>query len=151
VTQHNTGLQILEEHIVRDVIQQIARLSLTTSGNGSTIVIHSPESFGCLHLQVPGAEKTTIAGTLYERLKAAGRLGGDYFFSRNARKDAKPLIPIISHYLATTFPSAREAVERLFAKYPDVLHRTTDIQLQRLIIEPLLALNPDSKVPGHRH
>ena len=98
-----------------------------------------------------GAGKTAIAGTLCERLKDAGRLGGNYFFSRNARKDAKPLFPTVSHYLATTLPSAREAVERLFAKDPYVLHRTTDIQLQRLVIEPLLALNPDPNVPGHRH
>jgi len=92
----------------------------------------------------PGAGKTAIVGTLCERLKAAGRLGGDYFFSRNARTDVKPLFTTISHYLATTFPSVCKAIETLFADDPDVLHHTPDIQLRRLVIEPLLAFdNPN--------
>jgi len=151
VIQHNAGLQISKFGGAHRPWCHPANRK-TISHNIWEWINNRNSQSRILWLYAPaGAGKTAIAGTLCERLKAAGRLGGDYFFSRNARKDAKPLIPIISHYLATTFPSACEAVERLFAKDPYVLHRTTDIQLQRLVIEPLLALNPDPNVPGHRH
>ena len=157
-THLNTALQILEEHIVRgarhDCVEkdEAPRCQPGTRESISRdiwewINNHLSDS-RILWLYGPaGAGKTAIAGTLCEQLKVFGRLGGDYFFSRNARKDAKPLFPTISHYLATNFPNAREAVERLLAKDPDVLHRATDAQLQPLIVEPLLALNRNRNSP----
>src|SRR6266508_2032226 len=141
MTQCNTGLKILEEHIVQGARHERDEASRCYPGTRETILQeiwswindHSSDT-RILWLYGPaGAGKTAIAGTLCERLKAAGRLGGDYFFSRYEHKDAKSLFPTISYHLATTFPSAREAVERLCAEDPTVLHRSTGTQLQRLI------------------
>jgi len=155
--QCNTGLQILNEHIARGAEHDSIEGSKPPGcypGTRKTVLReiwswiddHNSDTRILSLYGQAGAGKTAIAVTLREGLKAAGRLGGDYFFSRNARKDATLLFPTISHYLATTFPSAREAVERAFAKDRDVLYRTTDIQLQRLIIEPLLTLDPKLNV-----
>lgn len=89
-----------------------------------------------------GAGKTAIAGTVCERLKSKGRLGGDYFI-RIGNGGALPLFATIAYQLVD-IPAVGERVETVIANNPAIIFRAVDDQLQKLIVDPLLVLQKDT-------
>lgn len=88
-----------------------------------------------------GSGKTAIAGTVCERLKSRGRLGGDYFI-RIGNGGALPLFPTIAYQLVD-IPTVGERIETVIANDPAIIFRGVDDQLQKLIVDPLFVLEKD--------
>jgi hypothetical protein len=111
----------------------------------------SPDS-RILWLKGPaGVGKTTIARTVCETLDEQGRLAGDFFFSRVggiSRVDL--LFATIAYQLAIAVPDVRRKIQEALVVDPAVIFKAIDVQLQKLIIEPLLFLlenHPETRLP----
>lgn len=91
-----------------------------------------------------GAGKTAIAGTLCELLKEQGRLGGDYFLSRNGRSSSQRLFSTIAYRLAIAIPVVGERIGMAIARDQTIIFARDDIQLRELIVNPLRVLNEDT-------
>ncbi|KAF8992209.1 hypothetical protein BDQ17DRAFT_1432527 [Cyathus striatus] len=85
-----------------------------------------------------GAGKTTIAQTVAERCDKAKKLVSSFFFSRNAgRDDGEKLIPTIASQMVVAVPNIKEVVASQIQQDEALLTYSMEIQMERLIIEPL--------------
>ncbi|KAJ7016820.1 hypothetical protein C8F04DRAFT_1215345 [Mycena alexandri] len=89
-----------------------------------------------------GAGKTAIMQTLCQRLKAADRLGGAFFFKRHhrTRGNAKVLFVTLAYQLALNNRSLKSPISRSVKNDPADVGRHMGVQLRKLIVEPCQSL-----------
>ena len=90
-----------------------------------------------------GAGKTAIAQTFCEMIEKEGYLAGSFFFSRtvHGRNTAQYLFATIAYQLAIARPEIGERIEKAVASDPSITTKSIEIQLQKLIIEPLKGID----------
>ena len=96
-----------------------------------------------------GAGKTAIAQSLCKLCVAAKWLAGSFFFSRHAtrRSNAEFLFPTISFGISFAIPDAGKIINEVVANDPSIPTKALEIQLQKLILEPLQQVSEQSKQP----
>ena len=96
-----------------------------------------------------GAGKTAIAQSLCKRCAAAQWLAGSFFFSRHApgRSNIEFLFPTISFGLSLAIPDVGKIIDAVVANDPSIPTKAIEIQLQKLILEPLQQVSKESKQP----
>ena len=83
--------------------------------------------------------KTAIAQTIAERTFADGQLGASFFCSRDFedRSNLRFVFPTIAVQLALKYPDFRSRFIPLVRLCPGISRESLDIQMQRLIVQPL--------------
>ena len=96
-----------------------------------------------------GAGKTAIAQSLCKLCVAAKWLAGSFFFSRHATRqsNAEFLFPTISFGLSLAIPDVGKIINEVVANDPSIPTKALEIQLQKLILEPLQQVSEQSKQP----
>ena len=98
-----------------------------------------------------GSGKTAIAQSLCKLCEAAQWLAGSFFFSRYAsasgRSKAEFLFPTIAFGLSLAIPEVGKIIDAVVANNPSIPTKALEIQLQKLILEPLQQLSEESKQP----
>ena len=96
-----------------------------------------------------GAGKTAIAQSLCKRCAAVHWLAGSFFFSRHAPGRSNPefLFPTISFALSYAIPTVGKIIDAVVANDPSIPTKALEIQLQKLILEPLQQVSEESKLP----
>jgi hypothetical protein len=98
-----------------------------------------------------GSGKTAIAQSLCKLCAAAQWLAGSFFFSRyasaNGRNNAEFLFPTISFGLSLAIPEVGKIIDAVVANDPSIPRKALEIQLQKLILEPLQQVSEESKQP----
>ena len=96
-----------------------------------------------------GAGKTAIAQSLCKLCVAAQWLAGRFFFLRHAagRSNAEFLFPTISLALSYAIPNVGKIIDAIVAYDPSIPTKALEIQLQKLILEPLQQVSEESKQP----
>ncbi|CCO32013.1 hypothetical protein BN14_06065 [Rhizoctonia solani AG-1 IB] len=94
-----------------------------------------------------GTGKTTIAYTVCSELDQASQLGASFFCSRTIPecRQVKNIIPSIAYQLARFSVPFRCALAKVLELDPDAHIRSLNIQYQKLIVEPLAAV--ESSLP----
>ena len=96
-----------------------------------------------------GTGKTAIAQSLCKLCAAAQWLAGSFFFSRHtpasARSNAEFLFPTISFALSYAIPDVGKIIDEVVANDPSIPTKAFEIQLQKLILEPLKQFLEESK------
>ncbi|KAJ2922704.1 hypothetical protein H1R20_g14389, partial [Candolleomyces eurysporus] len=95
-----------------------------------------------------GYGKTTIAGTVSERLEANSRelnfnpLGATFFFWRTSTERNSParFIITLAYQLFISIPEIAPHIKIAVKQNPMILTKTLEVQLKKLIIEPFQAL-----------
>jgi len=99
-----------------------------------------------------GTGKSAIAWTICARANKDPEiiLGGNFFCSRstgvNAQRDVRCVIPTLAQLMARQSEPFSHALAAELTVDPDVLHQQVDVQVEKLLYTPLLALK-DSLVP----
>ncbi|EMD36926.1 hypothetical protein CERSUDRAFT_155292 [Gelatoporia subvermispora B] len=93
-----------------------------------------------------GAGKSAIARTLCYKLRQVDMLGGSFFCTRGManRDDVRRILPTLALSLARRSPAYRSALLRVLDKYPEAGHDNLELQVERLIKEPLCIAFPNS-------
>ncbi|KAF9785412.1 hypothetical protein BJ322DRAFT_1108847 [Thelephora terrestris] len=88
-----------------------------------------------------GTGKTAIAQTVAEQVFAEGSLGASFFCSRGVedRSDLRLIFPTLAFQLAQKYPAFRSSLIPLLRSNADIVNESLLSQMQRLIVEPLLA------------
>jgi len=96
-----------------------------------------------------GAGKTAIAQSLCKRCAAAQWLAGSFFFSRHApgRSNAELLFPTIAFELSLAIPHVGKIIDEIVANDPSIPTKEPEIQLQKLILEPMQQVSEQPKHP----
>jgi len=96
-----------------------------------------------------GAGKTAIAQSLCKRCADAQWLAGSFFFSRHAsgRSNAEFLFPTIAFELSLAIPDVGKIIDEVVANDPSIPRKEPEIQLQKLILEPLQQVSEQPKQP----
>ena len=96
-----------------------------------------------------GSGKTAIAQSLCKRCAAIRWLAGSFFFSRHAsgRSKAEFLFPTISFALSFAIPDVGKIIDAVVANDPSIPTKALEIQLQKLILEPLQQISEESEQP----
>jgi DNA polymerase III delta prime subunit len=89
-----------------------------------------------------GTGKTTIAYTVARDLHKQQKLGASFFCSRdNAEcRDPKLIFPTIAYQLGHFYTPFYERVSAVLKADPEVAYSVVPLQLERLIVQPLQAL-----------
>jgi len=99
-----------------------------------------------------GTGKSAIAYTICVRAHNDPGiiLGGSFFCSRStgvaAQRDVRCVIPTLAQLMARQSDMFSRALDAELTVDPDVLHQQVDVQVEKLLYKPLLALK-DSKIP----
>ena len=98
---------------------------------------------------IPHSNKTAIALSLCKLCVAAQWLAGSFFFSRYVpeRSKAEFLFPTMSFALSYAIPDVGKIIDALIAHDPSIPTKALEIQLQKLILEPLQQVSEQSKEP----
>ncbi|KAJ7922341.1 hypothetical protein B0H13DRAFT_1470488, partial [Mycena leptocephala] len=91
-----------------------------------------------------GAGKSAIMQTLCRKLQDAGYLGGTFFFKRghSTRGDAKVLFATLAYQLALNDDNLKPLLSQRMEDDPSIVGRDMDVQLHKLIVEPLRGSAP---------
>ncbi|KAF8178202.1 hypothetical protein K438DRAFT_1281481 [Mycena galopus ATCC 62051] len=92
-----------------------------------------------LWLQGPaGVGKSSILGTLAQRLHATGRLGARFVFRRqhSPRKNAHAFFCTLAYQLAINIPHLRTPISRAVVMNSGIVGESMDVQFQELILRP---------------
>jgi len=86
-----------------------------------------------------GAGKSAIAHTLAEICENYGWLVASFFFWKTAseRNNANRFVATIAHQVALAIPASRELIRAAVDYNPFIFKQSIDVQLSKLIIEPL--------------
>ncbi|KAF9555917.1 hypothetical protein CPC08DRAFT_110311 [Agrocybe pediades] len=98
---------------------------------------------GAVWLHGPaGAGKTAIAQDICEYCLNEGYLAGSFFFSRTTpgRNTVINLFTTIAYQIAMTVPGARKILDKTITNDPAVVDKAFQIQLSKLIVDPLRKL-----------
>jgi len=90
-----------------------------------------------------GAGKSAIAHTLAERCEKYGGLLATFFFWKTAaeRNDVSRFVATIAYQVARAIPASRRLIETAVDADPMIFKQSVDIQLAKLIIEPIRHLH----------
>src|ERR1700722_6941464 len=88
-----------------------------------------------------GTGKTTLAYSFCGDMQLARRLGASFFCPRTdpESRDVSRIVPTIAHQLARLLPAYREGLIRQIEEDKDISARTTEVQFQKLVRDPLRA------------
>jgi hypothetical protein len=88
-----------------------------------------------------GTGKSTIAHTMCKITMERGWLGASFFFSRNEASCSNPFLVFttIAYQLATRYPQFRQSLTNILKADPDVVGLTLEMQLEKLVVEPMRA------------
>ncbi|KAJ7702908.1 NACHT domain-containing protein [Mycena olivaceomarginata] len=86
-----------------------------------------------------GAGKSAIMQTLAGQLQDAGQLGASFFFKRDhvTRGNARTLFATIAYQLALSVSCLRTSLSQTVENDPSIIVRSLEVQMQKLISEPL--------------
>ncbi|KAF9458300.1 hypothetical protein BDZ94DRAFT_114005 [Collybia nuda] len=86
-----------------------------------------------------GVGKSAVAQTVAARSAARKTLGGSFFFFRgsSSRNTVAPLIPTITHQIIAPSPRKRKKVAKAIELDPFIFDKSPEVQLRKLIIQPL--------------
>jgi len=86
-----------------------------------------------------GAGKSAIAHTVAEICETCGWLVASFFFWKTAgeRNNVNRFVATIAHQVALAIPTAREFIGAAVDYNPFIFEQSVDVQLSKLIIEPL--------------
>ncbi|KAH7341263.1 WD40-repeat-containing domain protein [Rhizoctonia solani] len=89
-----------------------------------------------------GTGKTTIAYSLCQQLEESKQLGACFFCSRASLdcKNVNKIVPTIAYQLAQFSNPYRRELCKMLSNNPDVARRELSIQLEKLIVGPLLEI-----------
>ncbi|KAF8151708.1 hypothetical protein B0H34DRAFT_728691 [Crassisporium funariophilum] len=89
-----------------------------------------------------GTGKSAIAQTIAELCEAANQLAGSFFFSRAVagRDHAGKLFMTIAYQLSIAIPEVGQIVEDIIKRDPSILDKSPDVQLRKLVVEPVESL-----------
>ena len=89
-----------------------------------------------------GAGKTAIARTVAEHVAERGLLLASFLFFRSdsKRNTMKPLVANIAYRITSVIPGAREPINTIIEADPLILSYSVEIQLKKLVFEPLRLL-----------
>ena len=92
-----------------------------------------------------GAGKSAIAHTLAEICENHGWLVVSFFFWKTAgeRNNAKRFVATIAHQVVLAIPAVRELVGEAVDHNPFIFQQSIDVQLAKLVVEPLRQVCPD--------
>jgi len=90
-----------------------------------------------------GAGKSAIAHTLAERCEKYGGLLATFFFWKTAaeRNNVSRFVATIAYQVACAIPASRRLIETAVDANPMIFKQSVDIQLTKLIIEPIRRLH----------
>jgi len=80
-----------------------------------------------------------------ETIAKRGWLGASFFFSRNEASCSNPFLVFttIAYQLATLYPQFHNALTAILKRDPDVVGLTLEMQLEKLVVEPIRAAADD--------
>jgi hypothetical protein len=85
-----------------------------------------------------GAGKSTVAMTIARRLSDQGRLGANFFFSRQLNRGySRNFFTTLARHLANLSPEFRSLISNAIADHHDFPQKTFQEQWQWLLLEPL--------------
>ncbi|KAF9543142.1 hypothetical protein CPC08DRAFT_824194 [Agrocybe pediades] len=89
-----------------------------------------------------GAGKSAIASTIAGRCYEEGRLLASFFFRLNdpSRNHSRQFFPTIAYQICIALPQARNYIAAVIEKDPMILKKSLSVQLDSLLINPLLHL-----------
>jgi hypothetical protein len=92
-----------------------------------------------------GTGKSTLAYTVCKTIAKRGWLGASFFFSRNEASCSNPFLVFttIAYQLATRYPQFHNALTTILKSDPDVVELTLEMQLEKLVVEPICAVADD--------
>jgi ABC-type dipeptide/oligopeptide/nickel transport system ATPase component len=95
-----------------------------------------------------GTGKSTIARTVARSLKEDGTLGASFFFKRDRvdRATAAKFFPSIVKQLAVRIPQMIAGIQKAIEDDPAIANKTLPEQFDRLMLQPLLAIDPGQAV-----
>ncbi|EDN05634.1 predicted protein [Histoplasma mississippiense (nom. inval.)] len=95
-----------------------------------------------------GTGKSTIARTVARSLKEDGTLGASFFFKRGRgdRRSAAKFSPTIVKQLAVHIPQMITGIRRAIKDDPAIANKTLPEQFDKLILQPLLAVDQGQAV-----
>ena len=98
-----------------------------------------------------GVGKSALAQSLSEKFKKEQRLGASFFFFRSdsSRNNGNNLIPTLVSHLINTFEEIIPLVADRIRKNRAVFTKRYQVQIQELLIEPLLALKSEGFLVTH--
>lgn len=87
----------------------------------------------------PQSGKSAIARTVCKKLTERGWLGASFFVSRDEASCNNPFLvfPTIAYQLAMQYPKFRRTLTKILQKDPDIVGLAPEIQLEKLVIEPM--------------
>ena len=90
-----------------------------------------------------GTGKSAIAQTVVEWCEGRHQLGSSLFCSRDTSGDGNPslIFPILATQLAQKHPQVRSVLVSLLQSNPDVVYESVSDQVEKLIVNPLKAVN----------
>ncbi|KJA20262.1 hypothetical protein HYPSUDRAFT_103657, partial [Hypholoma sublateritium FD-334 SS-4] len=92
----------------------------------------------------PNTGTSTVAQTIADKCADAKLLLASFFFSgSDDTGETRNLLPTIAYQIAIKNPVLRSAVGQAVENDPLIFERNPDIQMQSLIMEPLVAANLD--------
>lgn len=93
-----------------------------------------------------GTGKSTVARTVCSRLKKQGLLAASFFFKKGEqdRGNAKLLFSTLAKQLGGTIPQILPSIQNAIKDDSDISGRAHKEQFEKLILQPLIALNPSS-------
>ncbi|PPQ91958.1 hypothetical protein CVT25_004432 [Psilocybe cyanescens] len=92
----------------------------------------------------PSSGKSAIAGSLCDILQAKGQLGASFFFRPGEYDTKRGFIATIAFHLAISIPSAQSHIAEVLAANPFIFQQSPQIQMEKLVILPLLECKLDS-------
>ncbi|KAG8832838.1 hypothetical protein FRC17_000542 [Serendipita sp. 399] len=95
-----------------------------------------------------GTGKSTIAATMAREWSLTNRLAGRFFFSPNSRttQTTKEFCRLVAEDVARNQPSVADLIQDAMKAMSSERNVWFDVQLQRLIIEPIMKLEGDRNV-----
>jgi NACHT domain len=116
-----------------DVLERIFHWG-AEPGSHSIYFLHGPM----------GSGKSAIAQSVAGHFAKSGRLAATFFFNRQEkeRSSMKSVIPTIAYQLAITHPAVNDHICAILKHDPIVLDQDFEVQIQKLIVEPLRLLPP---------
>ncbi|KIM41354.1 hypothetical protein M413DRAFT_147143 [Hebeloma cylindrosporum] len=87
---------------------------------------------------LPGVGKSSIARKIAEMCTQSEKSLASFFFSREGRNTAEKLVPSLAYQFSLSIPEIREDLIRVLGEDPLLPSRNLNIQVQSLIIKPLI-------------
>jgi hypothetical protein len=139
-----TRIEILDEIALWIIAGVKSPLSEFTPACSSSTATAGSEKRSCIFWinGLAGSGKTTIAFTIAQRCQNQGILGASFFCSReNADcSNLKLVFTTVAYQLGQFCPEFKDELSRVLKSDPDIVYSSVSYQLEKLLVEPLLAV-----------